>query len=107
MTIKPVLIVQPQRTRSTTPTWEQRQGYRDRDGAIIKEREAAPMTVRELIAFIGPAHVHHPHYDPEAPKRVPAILVEPPNHAGNLPVIQHCDIGILGQIKAIFWWVMR
>lgn len=43
-------------------TWEQRQGYRDRNGARIEERAGIGMTAAELTRLMGPLHVNHPDF---------------------------------------------
>jgi hypothetical protein len=62
---KPRLIVttnQPYISKLETTTWEQRQGYRDRDGARIPERLGLGMTATELTKLMGASHVNHPDY---------------------------------------------
>ena len=101
--MKPLLIVtQPERKPRTETTWEQRQGYRDRSGAIIQEREAVRMTVSELIAFMGSSWAHHPAF-----VQKPRSLLPMPNLAGVQPCIQYVDARIRGQIKTLLLWAMR
>ena len=100
---KPRLIVtHPDRNPHPETTWEQRQGYRDRSGAIIQEREAVRMTVAELIVDMGDSWAHHPAFVPKARSLLPM-----PNLAGVQPCLQYVDARIRGQIKAAFFWVMR
>lgn len=84
---KPQLLIAPERLHSldrTTP------GSRKR------------MTPAELIAAMGDKHVHHPAFKPK-----PRSLLPMPNLAGVQPCIQHTDCGVLGQIKAVFYWALR
>ena len=68
-------------------TWEQRQGYRDRDGALLRDPTLGdsygPMPVADLIRLMGKRHMHHPEYVPR-----PGGLLPLPDLTGvNGPVI--------------------
>ena len=101
---KPQLIVttEPRQSRPVT-TWEQRQGYRDRSGAIIKEREAERMTVKELIVWMGDRHVSHPDYE-ASPRPVQPLE----NIANRYKYdVEQGGGTMLWHIKCLFRWAMR
>lgn len=86
---RPQLIVtQPERIRGL--------------GSTTQEQRKR-MTVPELIALMGPLHVHHADYKP----RAHTSLCKPENLAGKQSVISHTDASILGQFKAAFLWVLK
>lgn len=60
------------------------------------------MTVEELIEAMGDKWALHPGF-----VQKPRSLLPMPNLAGVQPCIQHTDCGIVGQIKAAFFWVLR
>ena len=68
------------------PSWEQRR----------------MMKAADLIAVMGDKWIGHPAF-----KQKPRSLVQPENLAGKQPVIQHWDTGLLGQFRALIYWVMQ
>ena len=82
-------------------TWEQRQGYRDRNGARIEERAGISMTAIELTKLMGAAHVNHPDY-----KGRDYTLNPTPNLTGHQPVISLTEYGVFAQWKQILRWML-
>ena len=83
-------------------TWEQRQGYRDRNGARIEGAPGVGMTAKELIKLMGSAHVSHPDY-----KGRGYTLNPEPNLARRQPMLSRTDYGLLSDWKRFLRWAMR
>lgn len=80
--------------RLNKTTWEQRQGYRDRNGARIEERAGLGMTPAELIKLMGPLHVSDPQFQAR-----PRSLLPMPNLALRQPTLE--------SYKATFWAYLK
>lgn len=98
---KPRLIVTEDRrpTGLAGTTWEQRQGYRDRNGARIAERAGLGMTAAELIQIMGPLHVNHPQFEPR-----PRSLLPMPNLAGEQPTVSAFKATFWAEFRRAFRW---
>jgi len=88
MTIKPRLHVADEapKTGLDATTWEQRRR----------------LTAEELIKLMDSLHVNHPQFKPRSRSLLPM-----PNLAGKQPVIQHCDVSLFGQLRALLQWILR
>lgn len=83
-------------------TWEQRQGYRDRNGARVPERVGMGMSAEELVKAMGEKHVGHPDY-----KGRDYTLNPEPNLSGVQPCISYHDARLRSVWKQLLYWAMR
>ena len=83
-------------------SWEQRQGYRDRNGARIEERAGLGMSAAELIELMGPLWACHPQFQAR-----PRSLLPMPNLAGRQPVISFHRADLWAEFKRAFTWTSR
>jgi len=100
---KPRLIITegPRRVRDLgQTTWEERQGYRDRNGARIEGAHGMGMTAAELIKAMGASHVNHPDYEGRN-----YTLNPEPNLSGVQPCISCTEYGIFSQFKNMLRWL--
>ena len=102
--IKPKLIVTEERrpVGLAATTWEQRQGYRDRNGARIEGQPGVGMTAAELAKQMGASWVNHPDF-----KGRDYTLNPEPNLAGVQPCVSCTEYGVFAQWRNLLRWVMQ
>lgn len=100
-TDKPRLIIAEERRRVglDATTWEQRQGFRDRNGARIEGTFGIGMSAKELIKAMGALHVKHPDY-----KSRDYTLNPEPNLAQVQPIISGYKAGFWAELRRAFRW---
>ena len=96
---KPKLIVTEERrpVGLAATTWEQRQGYRDRNGARIEGQPGVGMSAAELAKQMGASWINHPDF-----KGREYTLNPEPNLAGVQPTVSEFRAGFWAEFKRAF-----